>query len=327
MTGLTDGTTYTFELRVVAGTADAPIYGAAARAQSITPGAPNTPTSLSASADADEQITLTWTAGDAINEVTVTGSEYHQRASGGENWGDWTEISGSEGTTITHSVTGLDFGTHYEFQVRAASASGKSTPSPTASATTITPSVPLKPTDLTATAGDDSVTLRWDNLNNLTISDYRYRKTSILDSSDVPDFELSPWTFITGSGSTTVSHVVPGLEVDTLYYFQIQARSDQGDSETSDTVSARPVPVRGEWSFEAIIDPDPLVSGSTEGATVTFTATFTVTSGTANELSAAFTGTTNPDLTTSLTDNNGGKVTIAASLRKFRYLASRVMTA
>ena len=35
VTDLTDGTTYTFELRMVAGTADAPVYGAAARARPI----------------------------------------------------------------------------------------------------------------------------------------------------------------------------------------------------------------------------------------------------------------------------------------------------
>ena len=208
-------------------------------------------------------------------------------------------------------MTGLDFGTTYDFQVRAASASAKSAPSPIASATTITPPVPLKPVGLTATAGDDSVTLRWQNPENLTILNYRYQKTSTLDSSDGPNFDLSPWTIIPDSGSATESYEVPGLTVGTLYYFQVQARSPQGDSETSDTVSARPVPVRGEWTFEAVIDPNPLASGDEDGATVTFTATFTVTSGTATGLSAAFTGLSNPIIDTTLVDNNGGKVSIA----------------
>ena len=315
VTELDNGTTYTFELRAVAGTADAPVYGAAARAQPITPGAPNAPATLVAEAEADEQITLTWTAGVAIDEVTVTGFEYHQRASGGENWGGWTEISGSDGTTTTHSVTGLDFGTLYEFQVRAASVSGKSQPSPTASATTITPPAPLKPTGLTATAGDDSVTLRWENPENLTISDYRYRKTSILDSSDDPDFEFSPWTIMKDSGSATESHeVMTGLTVGTLYYFRIQAGSPQGNSETSDTVSARPVPVRGEWSFAATIDPDPLVSGNEDGAAVTFTATFTVSDGTPTALTSSIAASAATQIGATFSEHDSGNIGHGTSL-------------
>ena len=72
--------------------------------------------------------------------------------------------------------------------------------------------------------------------------------------------------------------------------------------------------MRGEWSFAAKIDPNPLVSGSEDGATVTFTATFNVNSGTATELSAAFTGASNPSIDTTLVDKDGGKVIIANRL-------------
>ena len=307
---LTDGSTYTFELRAVAGTAEEPIYGAAAQAEAATPGAPNAPTALSGDADADEQITLTWTAGDAITDVTVTGFEYRKRASGDATWGDWTTIPDSgdgEANRSSYSVTGLDFGTAYEFQVRAVSASGNSQPSPTASATTITPPVPDKPTGLTATPGDDSVTLRWVNPANLTIDKYRYRK------SESTDFALAPWNIIVGSGSGTTSHEVTGLTEGTLYYFQIQAGSPQGDSPDSDAVSARPAPVRGDWSFDAAISPGTLVTDNEDGATITFTATFTVTSGTATELSGAVDGTT-PTMTATLSSGDGGKLGFGASL-------------
>ena len=189
VSSLTDGTTYTFEVRAFHDnkTADDSdpnngdeteddLAGAAAQAEAATPGAPNAPATLSASADADEQITLAWTAGAAITDVTVTGFEYRKRASGDATWGDWTTIPDSgdgEANRSSYSATGLDFGTNYEFQVRAVSDSGNSQPSPTASATTITPPVPDKPTGLTATPGDDSVTLSWVNPANLTIDKYR----------------------------------------------------------------------------------------------------------------------------------------------------------
>ena len=146
-------------------------------------------------------------------------------------------------------MTGLDSGTLYDFQVRAVTASAKSNPSHTASATTLTSPVPLKPTGLTATAGDDSVTLRWQNPENVTITSYRYRMTSATSGGN-PDFSSSAWTPMAGSSLTTTSYEVTGptvdtgLTVDTVYYFEIQARSRQGDSEPSDTVSARPGPCR-----------------------------------------------------------------------------------
>ena len=226
--------------------------------------------------------------------MTVTGFEYRQRKSGDANWGVWTPISDSDDTTTTYSVTELNFGTLYYFQVRAASASGKSTPSPTASATTITPPVPLKPTGLTATAGDDSVTLRWENPENLTISVYRYQKTSTVDGSGNPVFSSSPPTVMSDATLATTSYEVTGLTVGTVHYFRIQAGSRQGDSAWSDAVSARPVPVRGEWSFSAELVPATLTGGGTTGATVTFTGTYTVNSGNPTALSVVLADTETP---------------------------------
>ena len=76
----------------------------------------------------------------------MTGFQYRQRASGDANWGEWTDVEGSDASTVTHTVTGLDIGNAYEFQVRAVSGSGESQigsqASSTASATTITPPPP-----------------------------------------------------------------------------------------------------------------------------------------------------------------------------------------
>ena len=321
VSSLTDGTTYTFEVRAFHDnkTADDSdpdngdeteddVAGAAAQAEDVTPGAPNAPATLSASADADEQITLTWTAGDAIPGVTVTGFEYRQQASGEADWGEWTEITDSDATTTTHSVVGLEIGTGYEFQVRAVSVSGGSQPSDTASETTIGPPAPRKPTGLTATAGDDSVTLKWDNPDDLTIDKFRYQQTETV-SGGTPDFSASPWLLIKDSGSDTIEHKVPDLMVGNLYYFQIQSGSAYGDSETSDYVSARPLPVRGEWSFEASIKPNPLSSGET--AAVTFTATYNVKSGDATALAFDITDSDGGDtqsIDVQLSDGDNGRV-------------------
>ena len=313
VSSLSDGTTYTFEVRAFHNNMSADdtsddVPGAAAQAEDVTPGTPNAPTIDKAEADADEQITLTWTVGAPIDGVTVTRFEYRQQASGDADWGEWTEITGSDDSTTTHSVTSLEIGTDYEFQVRAVSASGGSQPSDTASATTIGPPPPLKPTGLTATPGDDSVTLRWKSPGDLTIDKYHYQQTETV-SGGTPDFSASPPLLIKDSGSGTIKHEVPDLEVGTLYYFQIQSGSAYGDSEASDYVSARPLPVRGEWSFEASINPNPLSSGET--AVVTFTATYTVTSGDPTALAFDITdsdGGETPSIDVQLSDGDNGRV-------------------
>ena len=323
VSSLTDGTTYTFEVRAFHDnkTADDSdpnngdeteddLAGAAAQAEAATPGAPNAPT-LDSAVPADEQVTLTWTAGATIDGVTVTRFQFRQRASGDATWGAWTDVPNSDSTTTTHIADGLKIGTAYEFQVRAVSDSGNSQPSDTVPATTTIPPKPEKPKGLTATPGADSVTLRWDSPDDLTIDKYRYQQTETA-SGGIPDFSASPWLLIKDSGSGTIEHEVPDLTVGTLYYFQIQSGSAYKDSDPSDYKSARPLPVRGDWSFEALINPDPLVTGNTEGAVVTFTATFTATTGVSDltDLSASFTtnalGASGTDLVLSNTDS--GKV-------------------
>ena len=168
---------------------------------------------------------------------------------------------------------------------------------------------------MTATAADDSVTLRWTSPGDLTIDKYRYRQTTATTDSGgntVGDFSAAPWLLIEGSGSGTIEHEVTELTVGTLYYFQIQAASPYGDSDPSDDASARPVPVRGEWTFEATIDPNPLETGDPDGATVGFRAVYTVTSGTATDLSFAITG-DQPTITTSLSKVDGGNVGIGSA--------------
>ena len=146
---LTDGNEYTFEIRAVAGTTDKPVNGAAARAGPVIPGAPNAPTELSAVNLTDDdqtdvkedetQLVLSWTVPTAIDGVTITGYEYHQRASGGGGFGDWESIEG-EGTTTRYTVTELLHSTTYDFQVRAEAVNIASDPSNSASGTTAGPS-------------------------------------------------------------------------------------------------------------------------------------------------------------------------------------------
>ena len=52
------------------------------------------------------------------NNAGITGWQYRQKAGGGA-WGAWTDIGSSGATTTSHTVSGLNNGTAYVFQVRA----------------------------------------------------------------------------------------------------------------------------------------------------------------------------------------------------------------
>ena len=137
-------------------------------------GVPSAPTGLSATTG-DQRVTLRWTAPSRDGGSAITRYEYRYREEGG-SYGGWTTASSSTSAT----VTGLDNGTTYEFQVRARNDIGPGSESNTASAT-LDESVPGAPTGLTATGGDGSVTLNWgapeDGGSQILRYEYRYAAT------------------------------------------------------------------------------------------------------------------------------------------------------
>ena len=111
VTGLTNGTMYTFEVRAVNE------VGEGAAAQVTMP-----PENLAAEwvldglhIFADHKAKLTW---DDPGDSRITGWDYRQKA-GNAAWEDWQEITGSSATTVTHSVEGLKIWRTYRFKVRA----------------------------------------------------------------------------------------------------------------------------------------------------------------------------------------------------------------
>lgn len=91
---------------------------------------PAAPTDLTAQGG-DGQVVLNWTD---PSDSTITGYQTRQSTNGGSTWSAWTDISGSDDTTVTHTVSSLTNGTKYTFELRAVNANGNG-PSASVSAT------------------------------------------------------------------------------------------------------------------------------------------------------------------------------------------------
>ena len=190
-------------------------------------GLPGAPTSPSGTAG-DGQVALTWTAPDDTGGLTLDRYETRYSSDGGSTWSSWA-TTGSITTAVT--VTGLDNGTGYVFQVRAVNANGAGDAS--TSTTTLTPTgTPGAPTSVAGTPGDEQVALTWSapiDDGGLTISRYETRYSS--DSG-------SNWSAWTTTGSSSVSTTVTGLTNGTAYVFQVRAANDNGTGDASTTSSA-----------------------------------------------------------------------------------------
>ncbi len=191
--------------------------------------APAAPGGLMATAG-DRQVKLTWTD---PSDSNIDGYEYRQGSGSPFAWGSWTSITGSDDTTVSHTVTGLANGTQYSFQIRAVVGTTNGTESPTVTATPA--AAPAAPTGLTATAGDAQIALSWGNPGNSDIDKYQYRQGT---GSPVV---WGSWTDIGSSGATTTAHTVASLTNGTEYSFQIRAADGTANSAASNTATATPV--------------------------------------------------------------------------------------
>jgi hypothetical protein len=210
VTGLTNGTSYTFTVHATNAKGDSPESTAS---NAVTPATnPGVPTGVTATAG-DHSAHVTWSApsdngGGAVTGYTVTSTP-----------GGITKSV--DGSTLATDVTGLTNGTSYTFTVHATNGAGDSAES--AASNAVTPAgVPTAPTAVTATAGHSAATVSWtasSSANGSAITGYTVR--SIPAGVSV--------TVAPAVTSTTLS----GLTNGTSYTFTVTATNAKGDSGAS----------------------------------------------------------------------------------------------
>ena len=218
VTGLTNGVSYTFQVRAVNGFGPGPEIESAV----VTPvGAPTA--GMLAADPGDGQVALSWAPGSSGGSA-ITKWQYRQSSNGG-GFGPWTDIADSGPDTTSHVVTGLDNGTSYTFQVRAVSQVGTSTPISSAAATPGT--VPAAPM-VSAMRGNGQVDLSWtagtaEGAGATTGWQYR------MDDGE--------WMDIDGSDADTSSHSVTDLMNGTAYTFEVRAVNAFGAGEAGSAMA------------------------------------------------------------------------------------------
>lgn len=215
ITGLTNGTAYTFTVTAI----NAKGTSAASTAtNSVTPGAtvPSAPPAPSAGASGSllgvAVVTVSWPAsngGSPITGYTVTSSP-----AGG--------VDSNAGSTVAyHTITGLTIGTTYTFTVTATNAKGTSAASaPSNSITMPAAFVPGDVTNVTAVVGNAQVTVSF----NAPVSDGGSPITGYTVTTSPPGGVDS------NANTTGLSHVITGLTNGQAYYFQVTAINAIGTS-------------------------------------------------------------------------------------------------
>ena len=147
--------------RFPVGTVSEVVRGETGTPPAIT--APSAPRSLTAMADEQTTINLSWTAPESTGGTPITGYQIEVSPNGTSEWTDLAD--NTESTATTYSHTGLSASTTRHYRVSAINIVDTSTPSDVAMATTAavaTATAPGAPTSLTATAsGQTTINLSW----------------------------------------------------------------------------------------------------------------------------------------------------------------------
>ena len=200
---------------------------------SSTPVAPGAPTSLSATANGQTQIDLTWTAPSDNGGEAITGYRI-EVSTDGSSWSDLVADTGSTATSYSH--TGLTAGSTQRYRVSAINSAGTGTASNVANATTDSPpaaTAPGAPTGLSAAAdGQTEIDLSWtapSDDGGAAITGYRIEVST--DGSSWSDL-------VADTGSSTTSYAHTGLTAGTTRHYRVSAINSAGTGPTSSSDSA-----------------------------------------------------------------------------------------
>ena len=146
--------------------------------------APAAVTNLAAVAG-DEQVTLSWSN---PNNASITRYQYRQSTNSGKTWSpDWTNITGSDKNTTSHTVESLTNDTVYTFEIRAVNASGNGAAVSVSAKPTLPPLTVTWPEDIKGTQNSSIWTSLTSNPPQISVSGGRPSYTYEIAKDGAPD--------------------------------------------------------------------------------------------------------------------------------------------
>ena len=216
-TKLTNGTAYYYVVTAVGVAGESADSNQASATPTAAPAAPVPPLNLTATGG-NQQVSLAWTASTGATSYNV------KRAS--TNGGPYTTVGTPAGTSYTD--TAVTNGTAYYYVVTAVNAAGQSGNSNQATATPMAaPTAPAPPLNLTATGGNQQVSLAW--TASTGASSYHVKRAAT---------NGGPYTTVASPAGT--SYTDTSVTNGTTYYYVVTAVSSNGESANSNQASATP---------------------------------------------------------------------------------------
>lgn len=222
VTGLTNGTSYTFTVHATNDAGNSPESGPS---NAVTPrastGLPGAPTAVGAS-PGDGSASVSWTAPSSVGASAIT--SYAVTSSPG---GRTKTVNGSSRSATVDDLTN---GTSYTFTVKAVNGSGTGPASAPSAAITV--GAPRPPTNLTVAPGDRRATVSWSPPanNGARITAYTVA--------------VSPGTKTVSVDGSTTSATITGLTNGTSYTFTVRATNSRGTGPASSvSATVRPATV------------------------------------------------------------------------------------
>ena len=205
-------------------------FGPTSSVASATAGTgPGIPSSLTATADGDSAIDLSWTAPADSGASAITGYQI-ESSRAGNTWGDLVANTGSTATTYRHG--GLQPGTTRHYRVSAINSAGAGSPSNVDDATT--GGSPGAPTSLTAAAdADTAIDLSWTepaDSGNSAVIGYRIEVS--------PNDTTGWYTLVSNTNSTGTTFKLTSLASASTWYFRVSAINSAGFGMSSNVASA-----------------------------------------------------------------------------------------
>ena len=215
ITGLTNGTDYTFKTVAHAPTANGVSVASAASGLVAPAIGPEAPTDVTAEVVSATGVDVSWTASPTEDVVYVVKPYI---AASGVAVADADAVGCEVGTPTaetTCSVTGLTTNVGYYFKVYAV-LDGFHSADTTKTSTVYPTAPPDNPENATAVAGDASATVTWEDPSDLTIPVASYKVTARIDGDETEQT-------CTTEDAEDLSCKVEGLTNDTEYTFAVQS--------------------------------------------------------------------------------------------------------